>query len=54
MRGMARTRDVRCEAVNGVHVPVVTAGTAPQRATGQRLVAVPIVGCGGAGVLCLW
>ena len=32
-------------------LPVVAPGTLPQRATGQRLVALAIVGCGGAGVL---
>ena len=44
---------VRKHAGERVHVPVVTRGTLPQRATGQRLVAVPIVHCCRLGVLCL-
>ena len=41
------------EIVDEVHVPVVTRGTPAQRATGQRLVTVPIVGCAWPVVLCL-
>ena len=37
------------EMVDDEHVPVVAPGTPPQRATGQRLIAVPIVGGGAAG-----
>ena len=42
------------EAVDHVHVPVVAPGTLAQRAPGQRLVAVPIVGRGLAGGHCGW
>ena len=48
-----RRRPRAGEIVDEVHVPAVTRGTPPQRATGQRLVAVPIVGCWRPGVLCL-
>ena len=44
---------VRKHAGGRVHVPVVTREPLPQRATGQRLVAVPIVHCCRPGALCL-
>ena len=40
--------------VNGLHVPVVASGTPPQRATGQRLIAIPIVSGNRAGLRCRW
>ena len=40
--------------VNGLHVPVVASGTPPQRATGQRLIAIPIVSGARAGLRCRW
>ena len=42
------------EVVDDEHISVVAPGTPPQRATGQRLVAVPIVDGGRAGVLYRW
>ena len=40
--------------VNGLHVPVVAPGTPAQRATGQRLIAIPIVSGDRAGLRCRW
>ena len=42
------------EMINGLHVPVIALGTPPQRATGQRLVAIPIVGGNRAVLFCRW
>ena len=42
------------EVVDDEHASVVAPGTPPQRATGQRLIAVPIVGGGAGGLLCRW
>ena len=40
--------------VNGLHVPVVAPGTPAQRASGQRLIAIPIVSGDRAGLRCRW
>ena len=42
------------EVIDGVHVPVEAPGTPPQRATGHRFIAIPIVSCDGTGLLCRW
>ena len=42
------------EVVHGLHIPVVAPGTPPQRATGQRFIAIAIVGCDRTGLLCRW
>ena len=42
------------EVIDEEHVSVVAPGTPPQRATGQRLIAVPIVGGGATGLLYRW